>query len=87
MTVREIISYLLPHVVTAGAYSAQIQKRVATHDAKEGDTPFHQALSQLFLSETAREWFSALYALKASRSLSESVGLGTFAPATAELKA
>ena len=45
------------------------------------------ASAQLFLSETARERFGALYALKASRSLSESVGLGTFAPATAELKA
>lgn len=50
---REIISYLLPHVVTAGAYSAQIQKRVATHKAKEGDTPFHQALSDADLSVQA----------------------------------
>lgn len=50
MNAREIISYLLPHVVTAGTYSAQIQKRVATHDAKDGDTPFHHALSDADLT-------------------------------------
>lgn len=50
MKAREIISYLLPHVVTAGAYSAQIQKRVAVHDAKDGDTPFHHALSDADLT-------------------------------------
>lgn len=44
-TPQEIISYLLPFVSTAGSYSAQIQKDVATHDAKTGETLFHSALS------------------------------------------
>lgn len=44
-TPQEIISYLLPFVATAGSYSAQIQKDVATHDAKPGETIFHSALS------------------------------------------
>jgi myo-inositol-1(or 4)-monophosphatase len=47
---REIIEYLLPFVVTAGAYSAQIQSRVGVHDAKDGDTIFHHALSDADLS-------------------------------------
>jgi len=46
----DIISYLLPHIVTAGAYSAEIQSRVSTHDAKGGDTIFHHALSDADLS-------------------------------------
>lgn len=47
---KEIIEYLLPYVVTAGAYSAQIQSKVAVHDAKDGDTIFHHALSDADLS-------------------------------------
>ena len=46
----EIINYLLPHIVTAGAYSAEIQSRVSTHDAKGGVTIFHHALSDADLS-------------------------------------
>ena len=46
----EIISYLLPYVVTAGAYSTEIQLRVSTHDAKAGETIFHHALSDADLS-------------------------------------
>jgi myo-inositol-1(or 4)-monophosphatase len=46
----DVISYLLPYIVTAGAYSAEIQSRVATHDAKGGDTIFHHALSDADLS-------------------------------------
>ena len=44
-TPRELLEYLLPFVVTAGAYSAQVQARVASHEAKAGATPFHHALS------------------------------------------
>lgn len=47
---QEIIDYLLPYLVTAGAYSAQIQSKVAIHDAKDGDTIFHHALSDADLS-------------------------------------
>ncbi len=47
---NDVIAYLLPHIVTAGAYSAEIQSRVATHDAKGGDTIFHHALSDADLS-------------------------------------
>ncbi len=47
---REVITYLLPHIVTAGAYSAEIQSRVACHEAKGGDTIFHHALSDADLS-------------------------------------
>ena len=46
----DIITYLLPYVVTAGAYSAEIQTRVATREAKGGDTIFHHALSDADLS-------------------------------------
>lgn len=46
----DVIPYLLPYIVTAGAYSAEIQSRVATHDAKGGDTIFHHALSDADLS-------------------------------------
>ena len=46
----EVLSYLLPYIVTAGAYSAEIQSRVATHDEKGGDTIFHHALSDADLS-------------------------------------
>lgn len=49
-TPREVITYLLPHLVVAGAYSAEIQSRVATLDAKGGDTIFHHALSDADLS-------------------------------------
>lgn len=42
---REIIDYLLPFVVTAGSYSVAVQSRVTAHDAKDGATPFHHALS------------------------------------------
>ena len=45
MNAAEIISYLLPYLVTAGAYSDRIQSGVATHDAKDGATIFHHALS------------------------------------------
>lgn len=44
-SVRNILEYLLPFVATAGSYSAVIQHRVASHDAKEGATAFHHALS------------------------------------------
>ena len=47
---HEIIDYLLPYIVTAGAYSAEIQSRVSIHDAKGGDTIFHHALSDADLS-------------------------------------
>jgi fructose-1,6-bisphosphatase/inositol monophosphatase family enzyme len=46
----EVLTYLLPHIVTAGAYSAEIQSRVATREAKGGDTIFHHALSDADLS-------------------------------------
>jgi fructose-1,6-bisphosphatase/inositol monophosphatase family enzyme len=46
----DVITYLLPYIVTAGAYSAEIQARVSTHDAKGGDTIFHHALSDADLS-------------------------------------
>ena len=46
----EIFNYLLPYIVTAGAYSAEIQSRVSTHDAKGGETIFHHALSDADLS-------------------------------------
>jgi fructose-1,6-bisphosphatase/inositol monophosphatase family enzyme len=47
---RDVIEYLLPHVVTAGAYSSEIQSRVATQEAKGGATIFHHALSDADLS-------------------------------------
>jgi myo-inositol-1(or 4)-monophosphatase len=47
---REILSYLLPFVVSAGKYSAAIQQGVNTHQAKEGTTLFHQALSDADIS-------------------------------------
>jgi len=47
---QEIISYLLPYLVTAGAYSAEIQSRVAAQEEKGGDTIFHHALSDADLS-------------------------------------
>ena len=46
----DVISYLLPYIVTAGAYSSEIQSRVATREAKGGDTIFHHALSDADLS-------------------------------------
>jgi len=49
-TPRDIISYLLPFVATAGAYSAQIQREVGTHEAKDGATIFHHALSDADLT-------------------------------------
>ena len=45
MKPADIISYLLPYLVTAGAYSDQIQSGVGTHGAKDGATIFHHALS------------------------------------------
>jgi myo-inositol-1(or 4)-monophosphatase len=45
MEPSEIISYLLPHLVVAGAYSDRIQGGVGTHGAKDGATIFHHALS------------------------------------------
>jgi myo-inositol-1(or 4)-monophosphatase len=47
---REILNYLLPFVSTAGTYSAVIQSGVASHDAKEGSTAFHHALSDADLT-------------------------------------
>lgn len=47
---REIINYLLPCIATAGSYSATVQRRVATHAAKDGATPFHHALSDADLT-------------------------------------
>jgi myo-inositol-1(or 4)-monophosphatase len=47
---RDIIEYLLPYVVTAGAYSSEIQSRVALQGAKGGATIFHHALSDADLS-------------------------------------
>jgi myo-inositol-1(or 4)-monophosphatase len=47
---REILNYLLPFVMTAGSYSAAIQRGVASHDAKEGSTAFHHALSDADLT-------------------------------------
>ena len=49
-TPQAIISYLLPFVATAGAYSAQIQREVGTHEAKDGATIFHHALSDADLT-------------------------------------
>ena len=49
-TPREIISYLLPYVATAGAYSAEIQKAIRAHEAKAGETAFHHALSDADLT-------------------------------------
>jgi len=48
--VSELISYLLPHMITAGAYSAQVQGEVSAHEAKKGETIFHQALSDADLT-------------------------------------
>jgi fructose-1,6-bisphosphatase/inositol monophosphatase family enzyme len=47
---RDVIEYLLPYVVTAGAYSSEIQSRVAVQGAKGGATIFHHALSDADLS-------------------------------------
>lgn len=47
---RDVIEYLLPYVVTAGAYSSEIQSRVAIQGAKGGATIFHHALSDADLS-------------------------------------
>jgi fructose-1,6-bisphosphatase/inositol monophosphatase family enzyme len=49
-TPREVIDYLLPSVVTAGAYSAAVQGRIGVHAAKEGSTAFHHALSDADLT-------------------------------------
>ena len=49
-SVREIINYLLPFVAQAGAYSERIQQGVGTHDAKDGLTAFHHALSDADLT-------------------------------------
>ena len=48
--VREILEYLIPFVVTAGAYSAAVQSRIDVHDSKDGPTPFHHALSDADLT-------------------------------------
>lgn len=47
---REIINYLLPFIAQAGAYSERIQQRVGKHDAKDGLTAFHHALSDADLT-------------------------------------
>jgi fructose-1,6-bisphosphatase/inositol monophosphatase family enzyme len=47
---HEVIEYILPYLATAGSYSARVQNGVAVHDAKDGDTPFHHALSDADLS-------------------------------------
>lgn len=49
-SIREIINYLLPFVAQAGAYSVRIQQGVGTHDAKDGATAFHHALSDADLT-------------------------------------
>ena len=49
-TPHDIISYLLPFVATAGAYSVQVQRGVGTHGAKDGATKFHHALSDADLT-------------------------------------
>jgi myo-inositol-1(or 4)-monophosphatase len=49
-TPREIIDYLLPFVLSAGAYSAAVQSRIGVHGAKEGSTAFHHALSDADLT-------------------------------------
>lgn len=49
-TPHDIIHYLLPFVATAGSYSACVQQRVGTHDAKDGATVFHHALSDADLT-------------------------------------
>lgn len=49
-SVREIINYLLPFIAEAGSYSVRIQQGVGTHDAKDGLTAFHHALSDADLT-------------------------------------
>jgi myo-inositol-1(or 4)-monophosphatase len=49
-TAREVVEYLLPFVMSAGAYSAAIQNRVGVHSAKDGATAFHHALSDADLT-------------------------------------
>ena len=44
------ISYLLPFLSAAGAYSRQIQARTIAHASKGGKTIFHQALSDADLT-------------------------------------
>lgn len=49
-TPSDIISYLLPFVVTAGSYSARIQNRVGVHAEKDGTNIFQHALSDADLT-------------------------------------
>lgn len=49
-TVQDIVSYLLPFIAKAGDYSVRIQRNVGTHDAKDGATAFHHALSDADLT-------------------------------------
>jgi myo-inositol-1(or 4)-monophosphatase len=49
-TPSDVIRYLLPYVATAGSYSSYIQGRVGRHEAKDGATAFHQALSDADLT-------------------------------------
>src|SRR5215510_10627944 len=49
----EFVRFLLPHLVTAGNYSTQIQRRVKAHSPKTGDTAFQQALTDADLSVQA----------------------------------
>lgn len=49
-TPRSIINYLLPFVVTAGAYSRQIQGGVKSHDPKGDGNMFETALSDADLT-------------------------------------
>jgi fructose-1,6-bisphosphatase/inositol monophosphatase family enzyme len=49
-TPTDIIRHVLPHIATAGRYSACIQNRVGEQSAKSGATSFHQALSDADLT-------------------------------------
>ena len=49
-TPRDVIQYLLPFVVTAGAYSRQIQGGVKSHDPKGDGNMFETALSDADLT-------------------------------------
>ena len=48
--VSELLDYITPFILTAGEYSARIQGGVGVHDAKDGATPFHHALSDADLT-------------------------------------
>ena len=48
--IEEIVSFLLPQLLTAGRYAARIQQRIHARPAKSGDTEFQQALTDADLS-------------------------------------